>query len=51
MWIPQENKEGYDAGSAMTYANQLRGLMLYYGTDSNDAIKHDVAHRGAAELG
>ena len=22
MWIPQENKEGYDAGSAMTYAKQ-----------------------------
>ncbi len=37
MWIPQENKEGYDAGSAMTYANQLRGrLMLYYGTADNN---------------
>ena len=30
---PQENKAGYEAGSAMTYANQLKGrLMLYYGT-------------------
>lgn len=33
MWTPQENKEGYDAGSAMTYADKLKGrLMLYYGT-------------------
>jgi dipeptidyl-peptidase-4 len=37
MWIPQENKDGYDAGSAMTYARQLRGrLMLYYGTADNN---------------
>jgi dipeptidyl-peptidase-4 len=37
MWLPQENKEGYEAGSAMTYANQLRGrLMLYYGTADNN---------------
>ncbi len=37
MWIPQENKEGYDAGSAMTYAGQLKGrLMLYYGTADNN---------------
>ncbi len=37
MWIPQENKAGYDAGSAMTYANQLKGrLMLYYGTADNN---------------
>jgi dipeptidyl-peptidase 4 len=37
MWIPQENKEGYDAGSAMTYADRLRGrLMLYYGTADNN---------------
>jgi dipeptidyl-peptidase-4 len=37
MWIPQENKEGYDAGSAMTYADKLRGrLMLYYGTADNN---------------
>ena len=33
MWLPQENKEGYDAGSLMTYASRLNGrLMLYYGT-------------------
>ncbi|HEX3867702.1 MAG TPA: DPP IV N-terminal domain-containing protein, partial [Gemmatimonadaceae bacterium] len=37
MWIPQENKAGYDTGSAMTYADSLRGrLMLYYGTMDNN---------------
>ena len=37
MWIPQENKAGYDAGSAMTYAKDLKGrLMIYYGTADNN---------------
>ena len=37
MWIPQENKEGYEAGSAMNYANKLKGrLMIYYGTADNN---------------
>jgi dipeptidyl-peptidase 4 len=37
MWIPQENKEGYESGSAMKYANNLKGrLMLYYGTADNN---------------
>lgn len=37
MWIPQENKSGYDAGSAMTYTDALKGrLMLYYGTADNN---------------
>jgi dipeptidyl-peptidase-4 len=37
MGIPQENREGYDAGSAMTYASNLKGrLMLYYGTADNN---------------
>jgi dipeptidyl-peptidase-4 len=37
MWIPQENKDGYEAGSAMTYAKNLKGrLMLYYGTADNN---------------
>ena len=37
MWIPQENKDGYDKGSAMTYANNLRGrLLVYYGTADNN---------------
>jgi dipeptidyl-peptidase 4 len=37
MWIPQENKDGYTAGSAMTYAKDLKGrLLLYYGTADNN---------------
>jgi dipeptidyl-peptidase-4 len=37
MWIPQENKAGYEAGSAMTYVKNLNGrLMLYYGTADNN---------------
>ena len=37
MWIPQENAKGYAAGSAMTYANNLKGrLMLFYGTEDNN---------------
>jgi dipeptidyl-peptidase-4 len=37
MWIPQENQEGYDAGSAMQYADRLQGaLLLYYGTSDNN---------------
>jgi dipeptidyl-peptidase-4 len=37
MWLPQENEAGYDAGSAMTYAGQLKGrLMLYFGTADNN---------------
>jgi dipeptidyl-peptidase-4 len=37
MWIPQENKDGYDKGSAMTYVDNLRGrLMLYYGSADNN---------------
>jgi dipeptidyl-peptidase-4 len=37
MWLPQENAAGYDSGSAMTYADKLRGrLMIYYGTADNN---------------
>lgn len=37
MYTPQGNTAGYDAGSAMTYANQLKGrLMIYYGTADNN---------------
>jgi dipeptidyl-peptidase-4 len=37
MWIPAENKDGYDKGAAATYVNNLRGrLMLYYGTADNN---------------
>lgn len=37
MWIPQENKEGYEAGNAMNFADKLNGrLMIYYGTADNN---------------
>ena len=37
MWLPQENPEGYDAGSVMTHASKLRGrLLLYYATADNN---------------
>jgi dipeptidyl-peptidase-4 len=37
MWIPQENKEGYEAGNAMNYAKNLKGrLLIYYGTADNN---------------
>jgi dipeptidyl-peptidase-4 len=37
MWIPQENKDGYDAAAVMTYVNNLKGrLLLYYGTADNN---------------
>ena len=37
MWIPQENKDGYDLGSAMKYADKLDGrLLVYYGTADNN---------------
>jgi dipeptidyl-peptidase 4 len=37
MWLPDQNTEGYDAGSVMTYAANLRGrLLLYYATADNN---------------
>ena len=37
MWLPQENKDGYELGSAMKYADKLDGrLLLYYGTADNN---------------
>ncbi len=37
MWLPQENKAGYDAGSAVIYSKDLEGrLLLYYGTADNN---------------
>jgi dipeptidyl-peptidase-4 len=37
MWIPQENKDGYEAGNAMNFAKNLKGrLLLYYGTADNN---------------
>jgi dipeptidyl-peptidase-4 len=37
MWIPEENREGFEAGSLMTHAKNLSGrLMVYYGTADNN---------------
>ena len=37
MGLLEENKEGYAAGSAMTYASKLSGwLMIYYGTSDEN---------------
>lgn len=37
MWIPEENKAGYEAGSAVLLAKKLKGrLMIYYGTADNN---------------
>jgi dipeptidyl-peptidase-4 len=37
MWMPQENKAGYEAASVMSYATNLEGrLLLFYGTADNN---------------
>jgi dipeptidyl-peptidase-4 len=37
MWLPQENRENYEKGSAIAHAKGLQGsLMLYYGTADNN---------------
>jgi dipeptidyl-peptidase-4 len=37
MWLPRENKAGYEAGSAVARAGDLKGsLMLYFGTADNN---------------
>jgi dipeptidyl-peptidase 4 len=37
MWMPPDNKKGYDEGSAMTHAGKLKGrLLLYFGTADNN---------------
>ncbi len=37
MATPKENKEGYDLGSAMKYADKLKGrLLIFYGTADNN---------------
>jgi dipeptidyl-peptidase-4 len=43
MWVPEENKDGYDKGSAMSYVNNLRGdLLLSYGTSDNNVHNTNV---------
>jgi dipeptidyl-peptidase-4 len=42
MWLPQENAEGYNAGSDMTYVRNLRGrLLIYYGTADNNVHQNN----------
>jgi dipeptidyl-peptidase-4 len=49
MWLPEENKENYEAGSAMTYAKALNGrLMLYYGTADNNVHPSNMMQLVAA---
>lgn len=37
MWLPAENKEGYDRAAIMTHVGKLKGrLMLFYGTADNN---------------
>lgn len=49
MWIPQENQEGYDAGSAMLYADRLQGeLMLFFGTADNNVHPSNTLQMVAA---
>jgi dipeptidyl-peptidase-4 len=37
MWIPQDNSKGYEDGSAMKYAADIKGrLMLFFGTADNN---------------
>jgi dipeptidyl-peptidase 4 len=37
MGLPHENRDSYDAGSALTYAKSLKGrLLIYYGTADNN---------------
>jgi dipeptidyl-peptidase-4 len=49
MWLPQENRAGYENGSAMKYATDLKGrLMLYYGTADNNVHPNNTMELIAA---
>jgi len=42
MWMPQENAKGYDDGSAVKLASNLRGrLLIYYGTADNNVHQNN----------
>jgi dipeptidyl-peptidase 4 len=42
MWLPQENKAGYEAGNLVNVAKDLRGrLLLYYGTADNNVHQNN----------
>ena len=50
MWLPQENKEGYDAVNLATLAPKLDGrLMIYYGT-ADDNVHPNNAMQFIAAL-
>jgi dipeptidyl-peptidase-4 len=43
MSLPDDNKAGYDAGNAVTYAKDLKGrLLLYYGTADNNVHQNNA---------
>jgi dipeptidyl-peptidase-4 len=43
MWLPEDNKDGYEAGNDMNYAKDLKGrLLLYYGTADNNVHQTNV---------
>lgn len=45
MRTPQENREGYDAGSAMQYADNLAGeLLIVHGTTDNNVHQGNSIH-------
>jgi dipeptidyl-peptidase-4 len=49
MWLPEENKAGYEAGSLLTYADKLKGrLMLYWGTADNNVHPSNMMQLVAA---
>jgi dipeptidyl-peptidase-4 len=49
MWLPQENAQGYENGSATKYVGDLRGrLMLYYGTADNNVHPNNTMELVAA---
>ena len=45
MGIPQESKEDYDAGSPITYANNLKGNLLYIHGTGDDNVHYQNAER------
>ncbi len=53
MWIPQENKAGYEAGSAMTLCETAEGppdALLRHRRQQRASLEYDAAHRGAAAV-
>ena len=52
MWLPDENKAGYEAGSAMTYAKNLKGppdAVLRDGRQQRAPVKYDAARSTALQ--